>query len=132
MKNTKKSKGKDFKSISDTELEVMEIIWANKPPVSRGIVEEELCKDKSLAPSTIITFLARLTEKGLLSVEKAGRSNLYTPLVSRQEYLQKETKSFLDRLYHGSISAFAAALSESGISKEDKEELRKLLEDEDL
>lgn len=122
----------DLKSLSDSELEVMRIVWRNTPPVSRSVIEKELCQDRSLAPSTIITFLTRLCEKGFLSIEKNGRTNLYTPLVSEKEYLAVENRSFLKRLYGGSMSAFAASLCDSGITKEDLDELRKMLEENTL
>ena len=77
----------NLKQLSESELKVMEIIWSNTPPVSRSDIEKELLKEKDLAPSTIITFLTRLCEKGALSLEKHGRTNLYTPLISRDEYL---------------------------------------------
>jgi len=38
----------------------------------------------------------------------------------------------LDRLYGGSISAFAVSLCDSGISKDDIKELRDMLEDGEL
>lgn len=123
---------KNLKSLSDSELEVMQIIWDNEPPVSRSVIEKELCKDRSLAPSTIITFLTRLCEKGFLTVAKRGRTNLYSPTLSKKEYLAEENQSFIKRVYGGSISAFAASLCDSGISKSDLEELRKLLEENAL
>ncbi len=122
----------DLKSLSDSELEVMQIIWDHEPPVSRSTVEEVLCQERSLAPSTIITFLTRLCDKGYLTLEKKGRMNLYTPLMSHEGYLAQESRSFLDKLCGGSVSKLAVALSGSGISKEDLQELKKLLEDDDL
>lgn len=123
---------KNLKSLSDSELEVMQIIWENEPPVSRSVIENELCKDRNLAPSTIITFLSRLCEKGFLTVEKKGRTNLYSPALDKKEYFATENQSFLKRVYGGSISAFAASLVDSGISKSDLDELRKLLEENSL
>ena len=118
--------------LSDSELEVMQIIWKNTPPVSRSVIEKELCRDKALAPSTILTFLTRLCDKGFLSLTHQGRTNLYTPLVAQREYLAGESRRFLDRVYGGSVSAFAASLCDSGLTHEDAEALRKLLEDNAL
>ena len=119
---------KDIKRLPESELEIMQIIWKNPAPVSRMTIEDALQKIHPLAPTTILTLLTRLCEKGFLSLEKDGRTNLYTPLFSEREYLAAESRSFLDRLFGGSVAGFATALCDSGITKEELEELRRLLE----
>jgi len=123
---------KKYYSLPDGELEVMQIVWLCEPPVSRSTIESLLNAEKNLAPSTILTFLSRLCDKGFLKVEHQGRANLYTPLVSQKDYLAEESRRMLDKLYGGSLSAFAVALSDSGISKEDLDELRAMLEEDKL
>ncbi len=119
-------------SLPDGELEIMQIVWRNEPPVSRGDIEEALRGRRALAPSTIITFLSRLCGRGFLRVERSGRTNLYTPLISQKDYLAGESRRMLDRLYGGSLSAFAVSLSDGGVSKEELAELRRLLEEDAL
>lgn len=119
---------KEIKRLPESELEIMQIIWKNPAPVSRMTIEDALQKIHPLAPTTILTLLTRLCEKGFLSLEKDGRTNLYTPLFSEREYLAAESRSFLDRLFGGSVAGFATALCDSGITKEELEELRRLLE----
>lgn len=106
----------------------MQIIWKEEPPVARSTIEQALGDEKQLAPSTIITFLTRLCEKGFLSLTRKGRTNYYTPLISEREYLAGESRSILDRLYGGSLASFATALCDSGVSREDIEELKDMLE----
>ena len=116
--------------IPESELEIMQIIWAEPAPVSRMTIEQALEKIHPLAPTTILTLLTRLCEKGFLSLEKEGRTNLYRPLIKQKDYLASESRSFLDRMFGGSVAGFATALCDSGIDKEDLEELRKMLEKE--
>lgn len=123
---------RSIRRLPDSELELMQIIWQKEPPVSRTEVEESLKNDHALASTTILTLLTRLCEKGFLQIEKQGRANLYTPLISQREYLASESRSLLDKLYGGSIKTFANALCDSGISKEELLELRKLLENNEL
>lgn len=118
----------EIKRLPESELEIMQIIWKETPPVSRAAVEEALENTHPLAPTTILTLLTRLCEKGFLSIEKEGRTNLYRPLITEKEYLALESRSFLNRVFHGSVAGFAAALCDSGVRKEDLEELRELLE----
>ena len=123
---------KESHSLPDGELEIMQIVWQSEPPVSRGDIEEALRARRTLAPSTILTFLSRLCDRGFLSVTHRGRMNLYTPLISKKDFLAGESRRMLDRLYGGSLSAFAVSLSESGVSREELAELRRLLEEGSL
>lgn len=120
---------KDIRRLPDSELELMQIIWELEPPLSRQDIEEKLPPDRPLAPTTVLTFLDRLREKGFLRAEKRGKTNYYTPLVSRREYLARESRGVLDRLFGGSVSAFATALVDGGVSREEIEQLRALLEE---
>lgn len=123
---------KQIRRLPDSELEIMQVVWRKEPPVSRIEIEETIKGDHTLAATTILTLLTRLCEKGFLQMEKQGRANVYTPLVSQKEYLASECRSLLDKLYGGSIKTFANALCDSGISKEELIELRKLLEKQEL
>ena len=123
---------RSIRRMPDSELELMQIIWQKEPPVSRSDIEAVIKDSHALAATTILTLLTRLCEKGFLKLEKQGRANVYTPLISQREYLASESRSLLDRLYGGSIKTFANALCDSGISKEELSELRKLLENNEL
>lgn len=123
---------KEIKRLPESELEIMQIIWNETAPVSRKTIEEALEKSHPLAPTTILTLLTRLCDRGFLSLQKDGRTNLYIPLISEREYLASESRSFLDRLFAGSVAGFATALCDSGIGKEELEELRRLLEKGEL
>jgi BlaI family penicillinase repressor len=118
----------DIRRLPDGELEIMQIVWDSTPPVPRSAIEEAL-GERRPAPSTILTFLTRLCAKGFLSLERRGRVNYYTPLIPRHTYLAAASRSVLDRLYGGSLANFAVALSESGVSREELEQLRRMLEE---
>ena len=95
-------------------------------------IERALQEKHPLAPTTILTLLTRLCEKGFLSLKNEGRSNLYDPLITEREYLACESRSFLDRMFGGSVAGFATALCDSGIKKEELEELKRMLEKGEL
>ena len=114
--------------LPDSELEVMQAIWACQSPVVRTEIEEILFQTHPMAMTTLLTFLTRLSEKGFIRIEKVGRSSRYIPLVSQEDYLSAQSKCFVDKLCKGSISTFAAALCSSGLTKEELAELREMLE----
>ena len=123
---------KQIRRLPDSELEIMQVVWQKEPPVSRIEIEETMKGDHTLAAPTILTLLTRLCEKGFLQMEKQGRANAYTPLISQKAYLASESRNLLDKLYGGSIKTFANALCDSGISKDELKELRELLEKYEL
>ena len=120
-----------IRRLPDTELEVMQALWASDTPVLRAQLEERLAQTHPMATTTLLTLLSRLSEKGFVRVEKEGRKSLYAPLVTREDYLAAQSRSFIQKLCGGSLSTFASALCDSGLSKEELEELRELLKEGD-
>jgi len=121
-----------IKRLPDSELEIMQAVWSFEPPVPRAKVEEKVRESSDLAQTTILTLLSRLADKGFIKAEKQGRSSVYTPLVSKEEFQASQSRNFFEKMFGGDVTAFAAALSESGISKEDLRELKELLERKEL
>ncbi len=117
-----------IRRLPDTELEVMQAIWSCTPPVTRADIDEILQERHPMALTTLLTLLTRLSEKGFIKIEKVSRSARYYPLVTQQEYLAEQSKRFLNKLCGGSLSTFATALCDSGLTKEEIAELRDLLE----
>lgn len=116
-----------IRRLPDTELEVMQALWASDTPVPRAQLEERLTHTHPMATTTLLTLLSRLSEKGFVRVDKEGRKSLYAPLVTREDYLAAQSRSFIQKLCGGNLSTFASALCDSGLSKEELEELRELL-----
>ena len=114
--------------LPDAELEVMQALWACEPPATRACIEQTLRSVHPMAPTTLLTLLSRLTDKQFVHAEKQGRLLLYTPLVTEQAYLASQSSRFFHKLCGGSLRAFASALCDSGLTPEELQELRDLLE----
>lgn len=118
---------KEFQKLSETEMELMEVIWKLNHPVKSSEMLDIFSKSKGKKwkGQTIATFLARLVDKGLLVVKKEGRANIYTPRLSLEEYKKLEAQSLLDVLYDGSVKNFLSTLYDGeNISKEEIKELK--------
>lgn len=119
----------NMKRLPESEREIMMIIWQAGKPVTRGEIESRLGKERKLSPTTILSFLSRLEEKGFVAVCKEGKNNVYTALVGEKEYLQKESRSILSRFYRNSLTDFVSALSDGGnLTEQDVEELQEFLD----
>ncbi len=116
-----------MKRLPDAELEVMKALWNSGPDTPRAALEQAL-SPFGWAGNTVNTYLARLVDRGFVSVRKTGRANLYTPLVSRDDYLAFDSRAVLRRLYDGSPTNFVAALAHGGLDPREADELRALLD----
>lgn len=118
-----------LRRLPDTELEVLQTLWDAGGPQPRSWIEHRLA-DKGWASNTFNTYLARLTEKGFLSCEKRGKTNYYTPLVSREAYLDFESRAVLGKLFRGSARSLMASLARGGaLSRSDLDELQRYLDE---
>ena len=121
-----------IRRLPDSEQEVMQAIWSCTPPVSRADIEKCLADTYPIAQTTLLTLLARLTEKGFLWADKDGQKKIFTPRITQQEYLASQSNRFFNKLCRGNLSTFAAALCDSGLTREEIAELRVLLERDEL
>ncbi|ACK40725.1 BlaI/MecI/CopY family transcriptional regulator [Listeria monocytogenes] len=115
-----------IKSISKSELEVMKIIWDFGRAVQYADVAGKLEeKNYSWKKNTVLTFLTRLVEKNLLSVKKVGRKNEYYALVSENEYLERQTETFVEDIYEGDVKGLITNLVQNDlISPDELEDLQ--------
>lgn len=118
---------KEFQRLSDTEMELMQVIWSLDHPVKSTelLTIFSQTKGKEWKGQTISTFLARLVDKGVLVAEKQGRANVYTSCLSPEEYKKWEAQSMLDKMYQGSVKNFLATLYDGEkVSKEEISDLK--------
>jgi len=102
-----------FQKLSETEMEVMQVIWTTGRPVTSGELLDFFARhrDREWKGQTMATFLTRLVEKGVLSLaEQHGRTNIYEARMSPEQYKSQEAKSLLEMLYEGSVRNFLTTL----------------------
>ncbi|MCI1696019.1 BlaI/MecI/CopY family transcriptional regulator [Aneurinibacillus aneurinilyticus] len=117
---------KNVQKLSDTEMELMEVIWECDPPVtSTELLRIFTQRGKVWKAQTISTFLSRLVDKGVLEATRHGRTNKYVPRISPKDYKLAEAQHVLDGLYQGSVKNLIAALYDGDkLSDEDITELK--------
>src|SRR5215471_21622612 len=99
---------KDVPRISETEWELMRVVWGNHPVTGNEIIEALTALDPSWHPKTVRTLLARLVRKKALDYKANGRSYVYSPRVSEQECVATASESFLERVFGGSLRPMLA------------------------
>ncbi|OPX86863.1 BlaI/MecI/CopY family transcriptional regulator [Pelotomaculum sp. PtaB.Bin117] len=122
---------KGLPQISGSELEVMKILWELGHATSAQIVHR-LTTTSEWKPKTIQTLITRLAAKGAIKAEKTEtKAFLYSPLVGQSEYRAYAGKSFLQKVYDGSLNLMIASfIKEQKISQTEIDSLKKLLDEE--
>lgn len=121
-------KKREHDRLPESELDVMLALWhaggeASAPEIGTALGRE-------LTASALHSYLKRLGDRGFLSCRKEGKVNVYTALVSEEEYRRTESGTVLEKLYGGSLKTFAAALWDGGrLTSEELGELRAYLDE---
>lgn len=115
-----------IQQVSDFERELLKTIWENGgTALYAEIVEALEAKGTPATKNTIISLLSRLIEKGFLKINKIGRRNRYTALVSEAEYRAAQTETFLKKVFEGNAQDLISTLIQKNlISADDYEKLK--------
>ena len=117
--------------ITDSELEVMKLLWRAKDALPVTVIREQLQESKGWEPATIKTLIARLVSKGAVRQEKRN-VYYYSPIITEKEYSSWATKDLITRIYNGKASNLIASLVNSdGLSDDDIAELRDMFKVEE-
>ncbi|CDN31661.1 MecI family transcriptional regulator [Mucinivorans hirudinis] len=120
---------KKFTELTRAELEVMQIIWAKRELFLSDIYEGFPEGDNRPAYTTISTFVRILTQKGFVGYKRCGKSHLYFPLVSKEDYTGKFMQGVMNNFFNNSPSQLLSFFCDSGkMSASQYDELRKIAE----
>ncbi len=100
------------KPVGEQELSVLRYV-AERGPATVGEVAERFGEPQGLARSTILTVMERLRLKGYLTRRKVEGVFQYASPVPASELLRDVVGDFVQRTLSGSLSPFAAYLSEA-------------------
>lgn len=110
------------------EWNVMECLWENSPQTVTQLAKR-LAETVGWAKSTSLTVISRMEAKGQIYCEAGGRAKQYYPAVAREDAVRRETKSFLRRVYSGSVGMMMNSMIGAGeLSAGELAELRAILE----
>lgn len=121
---------KTIKPLGEAELQIMQVIWSAKNAVSSNYVLTELQEKRKWQLSTLMTSLNRLVDKGFLVCDRSTGKNLYSAIISENDYKAKESQSFLEKLYDNSVQNLITTLYTNKMMKNvDIAELRQFLDE---
>jgi len=113
--------------ITDAESRIMEVLWQHGTCTAEHIVAE-LSRSTEWREGTVKALINRLLKKDAVSATAEGRRFLYTARVSKADWVEGESRSFLERMFGGKVAPLVAHFSQRGeLSTADVAALRKLV-----
>ncbi|WP_163581417.1 penicillinase repressor BlaI [Gracilibacillus saliphilus] len=119
---------KKIPTISESEWEVLKVLWQNAPQTANEIISS-LPAETNWKPKTVRTLLDRLSKKEVIGVNKDQRVYTFYPLFSQNECQRAKTESFAKRFYDGTLkSMLVQFMQDEDLSEDDIKELRAILD----
>ncbi len=119
---------KDEKLLTETELELISILWK----LGEGSVADVLAmlsENRDLAYTSVSTILRILEHKKVLKARKEGRGHVYIPVLSKKIYEERTVRHVVENVFDGTPMALAKQLlNTSQLTKDDLAELKKMIE----
>ena len=95
---------KQQKKITDSELEILQILW-EKGPSSVRTVHEALGHTKQTGYTTSLKLMQIMFEKGLLSRDESARTHIYAAAISEVNGQRQVVGKIIDSMFKGSSTS---------------------------
>lgn len=116
--------------VSDAELEVLKVLWANGAGTVRDVEVRLRRRKRRLAYNTVLTMLSRLRDKGYVAADRTGTAHVFRSSVTRDELLSHGIARLADRICDGTASPLVHALvKDQRFSPEEIAHFRRLLDE---
>jgi len=120
---------KNKKKPTDSELNILQVIWNNGQASVRDI-NDELNKSREIGYTTTLKLLQIMTEKGLVTRIKDGRNHIYSAAVEQNAAQQQLLDKLLNGVFGGSAKKLVMqALGNHNPSRKELEEIKKYIEE---
>lgn len=120
---------KQEQHLTPAEWNLMEYLWEQSPRTGRECVDH-FKETVGWSRSTTLTMLRRMTDKNYLECQETNSVLAYSPLLQREDAASRETSSFLNRVYRGSVSMMLSALTQKqALTQEEIDELYAILQE---
>jgi predicted transcriptional regulator len=115
--------------LTDSELEIMKIVWRRGPVTVRDVYEELLAQRK-IAYTTVMTMMGILESKGYLKKSQGDKAYVYKPAQPQAQVVSSMVRDFVNRVFNGSAKPLLVHLAENeDLSPEEVDEVRRLLKE---
>jgi predicted transcriptional regulator len=112
--------------LTNAEELIMKLLWRLDKAFIRDLLNE--FPDPKPAPTTIITLLRRMIDKGFVNYRQCGNSREYYPIVKKSDYFSDHINGLIKDFFNNSTAQFASFFTnETDMSSEELKELRDIV-----
>ncbi len=116
-------------TLTTPEWIVMDALWGREPQVLGEIIES-IGDRVDWSYTTYASYMKILTDKGLVTFTTRGRMKFYSPAVTREECIESEGESLLNKLGgDGAEKLLLCMMKKTNLSKEAQERMRALIDE---
>ena len=114
---------------TDSEMEILEILWENGPSSVR-FINNEINKTRPCGYTTTLKLMQIMLKKQLLTREEKVKVHIYSPLTGRDETEGILLENFLNKSFSGSAHRLVMqALGNHNTTDAELEEIKKLIDE---
>jgi predicted transcriptional regulator len=118
--------------LGEAELAVLRVLWDHGPQTVRDVMQRLHERGRRVAYTTVLTFLARLEQKGCVTSDKTDVAYVYRATASRTSVTKSRVKALLEELYDGAAGPVVMHLVEhERLTPDEIARLKKLINDLD-
>lgn len=119
---------KEIPKPTDSELEVLQVLWENGPVTVRN-VNDKLNEKREIGYTTTLKIMQIMTEKRLVSRDTNSRTHIYSANVPEADTQKKLLEKFVDSTFKGSAKKLVMqALGNHKTSKDELDEIKALIQ----
>ena len=121
----------NFSKPTESELEILQILWQNGPSSVRQVndqLNEKRSSKKQAGYTTTLKFMQIMLEKGFLSRDTSSRTHIYTADINETDTQQQLVNKFIDTTFRGSaMKLVMQALGNHKASQDELDEIKDLI-----
>ncbi len=115
--------------MSESEQEILKILWDHGPKTVREVVDLLTCQGSDWSRSTVITLLQRLEKKGYVKSDKSQFAFVFRATVTREEELHTRMQELAGELCDGEALPLVLAFTKQHkFSAEELSRFRKMID----
>ena len=115
--------------LTNAEEQIMKLLWRLEKAFIRDLLNE--FPEPRPAPTTVLTLIKRMIDKGFVSYRQCGNSREYYPLIRKADYFADHFNNMIRDFFNDSPAQFASFFaSEVDLTKEELQELRDVVDKE--